>query len=128
MNTITTNAVSELRALADAGTLTLVEREVLCDLEGKCGEGESAYVSFADVATVRSILRKLNKVPCMSSLTLVVETSEFCGKPYVRVQDGTGDDGETYACGNVDYVDGFMSAMRVAFTRISRAWYARGLM
>lgn len=128
MSTITSNAISELRALADAGKLALVERDVVCDLDNRCGEGESAYVSFADVATVRSILSKLDKVPCTSRLSLVVETSEICGKPYVHVQDGAGDDAETYAYGNVNYVDGFMSAMRVAFTRISRAWYARGLM
>lgn len=123
-----TNSISELRALADAGTLTLVEREVLCDSDRMCGEDESAYASVCDVATIRSILSKLDRVPSVSRLTLTVETSPFCGKPFAVVRDGAGEDAETYACGNVDYVDGFMSAMRVAFTRISLAWYARGLM
>ena len=121
------NAISELRDLARAGTITLVEREVLCDLEG-LADGETAYVSYRDVDIISSIIRKLDKVPCVSRLTLTVETSEYCGSAYACVCDGEGEDSETYASGTVDYVDGFMSAMRVAFTRISRAWYARGLM
>ena len=121
------NAISELRDLARAGAIALVEHEVLCDLEG-LAEGETAYISYRDMDIISSIIRKLGKVPCVSHLTLTVETSEFCGYAYALVQDGEGEDAETYASGNVDYVDGFMSAMRVAFTRISRAWYARGLM
>ena len=121
------NAIAELRALADAGELALIEHEVLCDLDG-LAEGETAYASYRDVDIILSIIKKLNKVPCVSRLTVTVETSEFCGQAYVLVQDGEGEDAETYASGTVDYVDGFMSAMRVAFTRISRAWYARGLM
>lgn len=121
-----TNFISELRDLARAGAITLVEREVLCDPEGLAGD-ETAYVSFSDMATIRGILLKLDHVPCISRLTLTVETSGFCGKPYIIVRDGEGDDAETYACGYVDYVAGFMSAMSVAFTRISRTWYARGL-
>lgn len=126
MNT-NTNAISELRDLACAGAITLVEREVLCDLTGLAGD-EAAYVSAYDVATIRDILRKLDKVPAISRLTVTVETSQFGGKPYVRVRDGEGDTAETYASGNVDYVAGFMDAMRVAFTRVSRVWYASGLM
>lgn len=125
---INVNAIAELRALADAGELALVEHDVVCDRDGLCGEDETAYVNFADVATIRSIVRKLDNVPCISRLTLTVETSEICGKPWVHVTDGEGDDAETYACGNVDHVAGFMDAMRTAFTCISRAWHARGLM
>ena len=121
------NAIAELRDLASAGKLTLIEREVLCDLEG-LAEGETAYVSYRDVDIILGIIRKLGKIPCVSRLTLTVETSEYCGRAYVCIVDGEGEDAETYASGNVDYIDGFMSAMRVAFTRISRAWYARGLM
>ena len=121
------NAISELRDLASAGRLTLVEREVLCDLDG-LADGETAYASYRDVDIILSIIRKLDKVPCVSRLTLTVETSQFCGQTYACVCDGEGENSETYASGTVDYVDGFMSAMRVAFTRISRAWYARGLM
>lgn len=121
------NAIAELRDLAAAGKLTLVEHEVLCDLEG-LAEGETAYASYRDVDIILGIIRKLDKVPCVSRLSLTIETSEFCGKTYACVCDGEGEDSETYASGTVDYVDGFMSAMRVAFTRISRAWYARGLM
>lgn len=124
---INNNAIAELRDLASAGHLTLVEREVLCDLEG-LADGETAYASYRDVDVISSIIRKLDKVPCVSRLTLTVETSEFCGQIYACVCDGDGEDSETYASGTVDYVDGFMSAMRIAFTRISRAWYARGLM
>lgn len=122
----TTNAISELRALADAGELALVEREVLCDLNGLAGD-EPVYVSFSDVAAIRGILRKLDKVPAISRLALTVETPQFGGKPYVLVRDGEGDNAETYASGNVDYVAGFMDAMRVAFTRVARVWYAQGL-
>lgn len=121
------NAIFELRELAESGAITLVERDVLCDLVGLAGD-EAVYVSMRDVDIIRSIIRKLNKVPCISRLSLTVETSEYCGASYVTVTDGEGEDSETYASGTVDYVDGFMSAMRVAFTRISRAWYARGLM
>lgn len=123
---ITTNAIAELRALADAGELALVEREVLCDLNGLAGD-EPVYVSFSGVDTIRSIIRKLDKVPAISRLTLTVETSQFGGKPYVIVRDGEGDAAETYASGNVDYVAGFVDAMRVAFTRVARVWYAQGL-
>lgn len=121
------NAISELRDLAHAGTITLVEQEVLCDLDG-LADGETAYASYRDVDIIMSIIRKLDKVPCVSGLSLIVETSQFCGQAYAIVCDGEGEDSETYASGTVDYVDGFMSAMRVAFTRISQAWYARGLM
>ena len=121
------NAISELRDLARAGTITLVEHEVLCDLEG-LADGETAYASYRDVDIILGIIRKLNKVPSVSRLTVTADTSEYCGASYVTVTDGEGEDSETYACGTPDYVDGYMSAMRVAFTRISRAWYARGLM
>ena len=121
------NAISELRDLARAGAITLVEREVIYDRDSLAGN-DAAYVNFSDVATIRGILRKLDQVPCVSRLTLMVETSEICGKPWLMVTDGEGDNAETYACGNVDHVAGFIDAMRVAFTRISRAWYARGLM
>lgn len=124
---INNNAINELRDLARAGAIILVEREVLCDLDNFAG-GETAYISYRDVDIILSIVRKLGKVPCVSRLTLTVETSEYCGQAYALVQDGEGEDAETYASGTVNYVDGFMSAMRVAFTRISRAWYARGLM
>lgn len=121
------NAIDELRDLAEAGLITLVERDVVCDLVGLAGD-ETVYVSMRDVDIIRSIIRKLDKVPCVSRLSLTVETSEYCGASYVTVTDGEGEDSETYASGTVDHVDGFMSAMRVAFTRISRTWYARGLM
>lgn len=121
------NAIAELRDLASAGKLTLVEHEVLCDLNG-LAENETAYVSYRDVDIILGIIRKLNKVPSVSRLTLTVDTSEYCGTSYVTVTDGEGDEAETYASGNVDYVAGFMGAMRIAFTRISRAWYAQGLM
>lgn len=121
------NAIAELRDLAATGKLTLVEREVLLDSYGVL-EGETAYASYRDMDIILSIIRKLGKVPCVSRLTLTIETSEFCGQTYACICDGEGEDAETYASGTVDYVDGFMSAMRVAFTRISRAWYARGLM
>lgn len=126
MNT-TTNAIAELRDLARAGAITLVEREVFYDRDGLAGD-DGAYVSFCDVATIRGIIRKLDEVPSVSRLTLTVETSEICSKPWLMVTDGEGDNAETYACGNVDHVAGFMDAMRVAFTRIARAWYARSLM
>lgn len=128
-NTMNTNfnAISELRDLARAGAITLIEREVIYDRDSLAGD-DAAYVDFRDVATIRGILRKLDQVPCVSRLTLTVETSDMCGKPWLMVTDGEGDNAETYACGNVDHVAGFMDAMRVAFTRISRAWYARGLM
>lgn len=122
------NAINELRDLARAGTITLVEHEVLFDLDNLCGEGETAYASYRDMDIILGIIRKLNKVPSVSRLTVTVDTSEYCGASYVTVMDGEGEDSETYVCGTPDYVDGFMSAMRVAFTRISRAWYARGLM
>lgn len=124
----TNNAINELRDLAREGIFTLIEHEVLCDLDNLCGEGETAYASYRDVDLVLSIIRKLDKVPCVSRLSLTVETSQYCGLAYARVCDGEGEDSETYASGTVDYVAGFMDAMRVAFTRISRAWYARGLM
>ena len=124
---INNNAISELRDLARAGAIILVEHEILCDLEN-LAEGETAYASYRDVDIILSIIRKLDKVPCVSRLTLTVETSQFCGQTYACVCDGEGENSETYASGTVDYVDGFMSAMRGAFTRISRAWYARGLM
>lgn len=121
------NAISELRDLAATGKLTLVEHEVLHDSYGVL-EGETAYASYRDISIIQSIIRKLDKVPCVSRLSLTIETSEFCGQTYACICDGEGDDAETYASGTVDYVDGYMSAMRVAFTKISRAWYARGLM
>lgn len=123
----TFNAIAELRDLARAGAITLIEREVIYDRGGLAGD-DAAYVNFSDVATIRGILRKLDQVPCVSRLTLAVETSEICGKPWLMVTDGEGDNAETYACGNVDHVAGFIDAMRVAFPRIFRAWYARGLM
>lgn len=123
----TNNAINELRALADAGELALVEHEVLCDPDGLAGD-ETAYIGFVDMATINGILLKLDQVPCISRLTLTVETSGVCGKPYIIIRDGEGEDAETYACGYVDYVAGFMSAMRLAFTRVSRTWYAMGLM
>lgn len=121
------NAIDELRDLAEAGLLTLVEHEVLYDLNGVL-EGETAYVSYRDVSIIQSIIRKLHEVPSVSQLSLTIETSEFCGQTYACICDGEGEDAETYTSGTVDYVEGFMSAMKTAFTRISRAWYARGLM
>lgn len=122
-----TNAISELRALAREGAISLVENEVVCDLDN-LADGEPAYVSFTDVATVRGIVAKLDRVPSAGPLSVEVKTSPFCGRAYVTVFEHEREDSRIYASGNVDYVAGFMDAMRVAFTRISRAWYARGLM
>lgn len=122
-----TNAISELRALAREGVISLVESEVVCDLDD-LADGEAAYVSFTDVAAIRGIVDKLDHVPSAGPLSVEVVTSPFCGKAYVTVSEHEREGSRTYACGNADYTSGFMDAMRVAFTRISRAWYARGLM
>lgn len=122
-----TNAISELRALAHEGSISLVESEVVCDLNN-LADGEAAYASFTDVATIRGIVAKLDRVPSAGPLSVEVKTSPFCGKAYVTVSERDHEDSRIYASGNVDHVAGFMDAMRVAFTRISRAWYASGLM
>lgn len=122
-----TNAITELRALARKGAISLEECEVTLDLDGIAGD-EPAYVSFTDAATVRGIVAKLSRVPSAGPLSVEVKTSPFCGKAYAVVLERDHEDSRIYASGNVDYVAGFMDAMRVAFTRVSRAWYARGLM
>lgn len=122
-----TNAINELRALAREGAISLVESEVTIDLDN-IADGEAAYASFTDVATIRGIVAKLDRVPSAGPLSVEVTTSPFCGKAYATVFEHEREDSRIYASGNVDYVAGFIDAMRVAFTRISRAWYARGLM
>ena len=122
-----TNAINELRALARDGAISLVESEVQLDPDN-LADGETAYVSFTDVATIRGIVAKLDRVPSAGPLSVKVETSPYCGKAYATVSEHEREDSRIYASGNADYVAGFMDAMRVAFTRVSRAWYARGLM